>query len=154
MASEFDDFAYPDPVQVDGMIVTRQRGIDPARVELPDRTPPQPIVQGDPEVIATRQTGNGAQRFLGDGTLVADSRAEDNTLYVDTPTIASGGPNQPPGIARITAPLMPSDVPMPPPPSFASDDGGTDPRAVPTAPRVITPEQVAVAKAAAKKAGK
>src|ERR1700694_2337101 len=89
---------YGTPIQGGDEPVTRQLGLDPARQFGTDRTPPPPIVQGDHEVVATRNAGpHVTQRFMPDGTLQADSRADDGTvLYLDHRAIAIGEPNQPP----------------------------------------------------------
>jgi hypothetical protein len=112
-----DDFVYDTPVQgTPDMLVTRQAGLDPAQQQLVrDPQPPQKIVQGDSEVHAYRNPGNGSQFFGGDGTLYSDAVAQDHTLYADRALIASGEQMPPPGIAR-------TGLPMPDRPAFVAPD--------------------------------
>ena len=141
-----EPFVYPDPIQGGDEKVTRQVGIDPTQqVMARDPQPLKEIVQGDPEVTATRNVGNGAQRFGLDGTLYADHVADDSTLYADHRVIAIGEPNPPPAA---------SNIPLPPVDAFLADkpgEGGGDPRDLGGAPVTITPEQIAAARAAKKR---
>jgi hypothetical protein len=104
MAAEFDDFKYPDPVQVDGMIVTRQKGLAPAPQGGIDPVTLPPVIQGSPDIFTSRNTGpHVTQRFGADGTLEADRRADDAIMFADHPL--SDPEALPPGLARTNAPL-------------------------------------------------
>ena len=147
------EFQYPDPIQGDPEVrVTRQTGLPVPATAGFDPQPPPAIVQGDSEVTATRNVGNGASRFGPDGTLYADHVAEDGTLYADIPVIAVGQPAQPPRPAPASAgapPVVPPLVGV----MQADQPGerGGDPRDPGSAPQVFSAEQLAAAK---KKAGR
>jgi hypothetical protein len=105
--------SYPDPVQGGEEKVTRQLGIPPGQQTMArDPQPPKAIVQGDHEVVAYRNPGNGAQQFASDGTLHSDHRSDDNTFFADHPL---SDPANQPGLARTNAPL-------PDPPAFVAPD--------------------------------
>src|SRR5450759_1359556 len=104
---------YPDPIQpgnADGLVVTRQRGLDRTQqARAGDRTPPADVIQpGVPDMIVTRQAGSGAQRFDASGVLLADSVADNGQiLYLDHSVHAIGEANPPPGLARTNAAVAP-----------------------------------------------
>jgi len=136
---------YPEPIQGDAtMVVTRQAGLPSWQQAVADPVTLPPVVQGSAEMVVTRQRGSGAQHFAPDGTLVADARADDRSvLYVDVHTSPVGDANPP----SAHAPLTPTDVPTPPRPAFASDDGGHDPRDPGGAPaQVFTADTLPVIK--------
>ena len=96
----FGDPVMAPPISGDGTPVFRQRGLDARQQPKPDPYAASiiPIVQGAPhEMIASRQDGNGAAFFGGDGTLYSDRPANDgSTIYADTPITALSGQPVPP----------------------------------------------------------
>jgi hypothetical protein len=147
-----DTFKYPDPIQGGDEKVTRQRGITPEDIAAREREEaarylPE-IVQPGGDLIVTRQTG--LQYTDSTGVLVADRPIEDAVpIFVAdraiAPDVDAGFPGKPgvvPGVPAAQPPAV--DV-------VASDQRAPG-QQVEGAPQVITPEQVAAAKAAAKKA--
>ncbi len=95
---------YDTPVQGGNEPVTRQRGIEPQSQVGVDPQPPPPIIQGDPNLVATRNAGpHVAGQFASDGTFHADRRADEGILFVDH--ALSDPEAMPPGIARTNTPL-------------------------------------------------
>lgn len=87
---------YPDPVQGGSEKVTRQTGLPSWQQVTADPVPAQPVVQGDANMVTTRQKGFGTQHYDASGTLIADTRADDGAvLYVDVATMAAGDANPP-----------------------------------------------------------
>jgi hypothetical protein len=139
---------YPDPIQGGNEAVTRQVGLPPSQDVGFDRTPDKPVIQGSHEIFTSRNIGLG-QRFLADGTLLADAPAPGTTYFADVPVIAVGEANQPPAPAAAGAPpsvpplvgVMQSDQP--------DDRGaGADPRDASVGPQVISADKLPVIKKA------
>ncbi len=160
------DQPVEQPGNSEGLLVTRQRGLAPEPAASVDPTPERDIIQGSPEIHTTRQVGNGHQRFLQDGSLAADHRSEDGIFYSDVPLVAASDQPMPPPsafeVVRSNFDYAPSAAGAPPaqPPVVRAmqadqpDDRGGDPRDGGSRPVTITPEQIAAAKAAAKKGRK
>ena len=81
--------------------------------------PPQPVNQGDPNMTVVRNHGPHVRGYFdGSGIFRADSVADDgNVVYADG-GVQAGVSNQPPGLARIAAPLV-ADPNQPVPPRLA-----------------------------------
>jgi hypothetical protein len=132
-----DEISYPDPVQPGnignslGSAVVRQRGLPPDPTPAFDPTPPKDVIQPDAETKVTRQQGVGF--FAVDGTFFAEGPADDGVVFVDGPMAARANQMRP----TAPAPLAPSDLPMPPPQAFASDEGAIDPRDASSGPHII-----------------
>jgi hypothetical protein len=161
-----------------GSPVTRQVGIDPRQQPAVDPSPPREVIQGGIDIFTTRNAGpHVAGEFGPDGTFYSDAPAPDGTLYTDRPINATDRQLSPAAAfaaARADAPALASGVvPLPGRPEFVepapaaaggppaqppavgvmpSDSGSHDPRDMGSAPAIITPEQLAAAKA--KRAGK
>jgi len=99
---EYGEPAQPGPGFGDNGLrgrVTRQTGLPPAQLIGIDPQPPPPIIQGDHEVVAYRNSGpHVAGRFASDGTFHSDHRADDNILFVDH--ALSDPEAMPPGLER------------------------------------------------------
>jgi len=82
-----NQYVYPDPIQVDpDTVVTRQIGIDPKQLVGTDPVALPEIVQGGlPDMVTTRQDGNGHSFFDAAGVLHADHPAPLNTVFSDGP---------------------------------------------------------------------